>query len=106
MIKKKPKRPRIAPFLFTFCYTEIKKQDLFFAVSYSEPGTPGNYTDILHFSEVQKPESLFLEVQKIAVFKNDKVRKTLTKPEAEKLILLLDHHNKKSQNEKQPKSTN
>lgn len=93
MKRKNHQKSRNRILKFDFDISEIKRLDLYFAITYSEIGSPKTFTDILHWSEIEKPKRLFLEIQKIIIFENDKAKAELTKSEAEKLISLLDYHN-------------
>ena len=95
MIKKKQKRKRIEKYIFNFDISKIRKQDLSFAVTYSETGSRETYTDILHNSEIEKPNGNNIQVQKIHIIYKDKIKTELLKLESEKLLLFLDFHNKK-----------
>lgn len=93
--KTPQQKPRITKYIFDFNSYEIKKRNLDFFVTYCETGNTETYTEILNWSEIEKPEKISIEVQKITVLENDKVIKELTKTESEKLISLLDYQNKK-----------
>lgn len=99
MIKKKPKRKRIEKYIFSFDILQIQKQDLSFAVIYAGTGSRETYTDILHYSELEKPHGKY-KIRKIYIIYQDKIQKELTKLESEKLLLFLDFHNKKQPYEK------
>ncbi|MEG2309767.1 hypothetical protein [Chryseobacterium sp.] len=79
-------------------FDKIKKRNLDFSLVYSKNGNSKNYTEILNWSEIEKPKDKNIEVQKIVILENHTPIKTLTKKESEKIILILNFHNNKPQN--------
>lgn len=97
-IKTHAKKQRIAKYMSVYNFDKIKERDLDFSIIYSENGSIENYTEILNWSEIEKPKDKNIEVQKIVILENHTPIKTLTKKESEKIILILNFHNNKPQN--------
>lgn len=95
-IKTHAKKQRIAKYMSLYNFDKIKKRNFDFSIIYSENGSNENYTEILNWSEIEKPKDKNIEVQKIIILENYTPIKTLTKKESEKMILILDFHNKKA----------
>lgn len=96
MNEKKFKRKRIKPFVFSYDYHEIKRQNLEFAITYKELGTKETYCEILGYNEIIHPKNNFYEVLKIVVIKNEKQVFELSPEKSERLLTLLTYHNKKT----------
>ena len=94
-IKTHAKKQRIAKYISLYNFDKIKKRNLDFSLVYSENGNYKNYTEILNWSEIEKPKSKNIEIQKIVIWENNTPKKTLSKKHSEKLILILDFNNKK-----------
>lgn len=94
-IRTHNKKQRITKYMQSLKIDNIKNQNLGFAVCYAEPGKTETYTDFLEWSEIQKPDPEKIEIKKIFVFKNGILKKPMQKYKSEKLLLLLDFHNKK-----------
>lgn len=85
--RKKPK------FTFNYKISEIKRQNLFFAITYKKAGTLETYTDILRWSEIEKPKSE-IEVLKMEILKKEIKVLTLNQKKSKKLLNILDMYNK------------
>lgn len=94
-IRTSQKKHRIAKYMTDLKFDKIKKRNLDFSLVYSENGNSENYTEVLNWSEIEKPKFKNIEIQKIIIWKNNIQKKTLSKKHSEKLILILDFHNKK-----------
>lgn len=93
MNKKKPKIRKKTKFVFNYRIDEIKKQNLFFAVTYCETGSVETYTDILRWSEIEKPKTKDIEVLKMLVLKNERKVLTINQKNSKKLLNILDMYN-------------
>lgn len=94
-VKTQIKKKRIAKYMSIYNLVKIKKRNLDFSVTYSENGSTENYTEILNWSEIEKPKDENIEVIKIVILGNYIPIKTLTKKESKKMILILNFHNNK-----------
>lgn len=93
MNKKSPKIRKKPKFAINYRIAEIKKQNLFFVVTYCEAGNREIYTDILHWSEIEKPKTKDIEVLKMLVLKNGAKVLTLNQKNSKKLLNILDMYN-------------
>lgn len=84
--KKKPK------FIFNYKISEIKRQNLYFAVTYKKTGSTETYTDVLRWSEINKPTPE-IEVLKMEILKRDKKVLNLNQKNSKKLLNILDMYN-------------
>lgn len=98
MNKKKINRKPAKPFIFSYDIAEIKKQNLFFDIIYSEAGKTETYKELLRWSEIEKPNFETLEIKKIQILKNKKHVYTLYSKKAKALINVMDLYNKKGLN--------
>lgn len=87
MIKRKKTK-----FIFNYKVSEIKRQNLFFAVTYKKTGNSETYKDVLRWSEINKPAPE-IEVLKMDILKREKKVFTLYKKGAKKLLNILDMYN-------------
>lgn len=94
-MKTKSRKRKIKPkYIFSYEIAKIKRQNLFFSVSYCEAGSLETYTELLRWSEIEKPKSKDLEIQKMEVFKNNISLCKLNQKNALKLLNLLDMFNR------------
>lgn len=68
METKKPKTRKKTKYIFSYEIAKIKRQNLFFSVTYCEAGSLETYTDVLRWSEIKKP-SKNIVVLKMEVLK-------------------------------------
>lgn len=87
MIKRKKTK-----FVFNFKISEIKRQNLHFAVTYKEAGAIEIYKDVLRWSEINKPTPE-IEVLKMEILKRDKKVLNLNQKNSKKLLNILDMYN-------------
>ena len=94
-MKTKSRKRKINPkYIFNYEIAKIKRQNLFFSVTYCEAGSLETYTELLRWSEIQKPKSKDLEIQKMEVFKNNISLCKLNQKNALKLLNILDVFNR------------
>ncbi len=93
MIKKSRKRKTKPKYIFSYEIAKIKRQNLFFSITYCEAGSLENYIELLRWSEIEKPKSKDLEIQKMEVFKNNISLCKLNQKNARKLLNILDLYN-------------
>lgn len=93
MNKKSPKIRNKKKFVFNYTIAEIKKQNLFFAVTYCEKESPETYTENLRWSEIFKPQPCSIEVKNMVVIKNGVQIFKLYQKNSKKLLNILDMYN-------------
>ncbi len=93
MNKKSPKIRKPTKFVFNYRIAEIKKQNLFFAVTYCEKESPEAYTENLRWSEIFKPQHEQIEIIKMLVLKNGAKVLSLNQKNSKKLLNILDMYN-------------
>lgn len=93
MIKKSRKRKTKLKYIFSYEIAKIKRQNLFFSITYCEAGSLETYIELLRWSEIEKPKSKDLEIQKMEVFKNNISLCKLNQKNARKLLNILDLYN-------------
>lgn len=93
MNKKSPKIRKKNKFVFNYTIAEIKKQNLFFAVTYCEKGSPETYSETLRWSEIFKPKPCSIEVVNMVVIKNGVQVFKLYQKNSKKLLNILDMYN-------------
>lgn len=86
-IKTKPK------YIFSYEVDKIKRQNLYFSVTYSENENAETYTDFLRWSELKKPKTNEIKILQIEVFKRNIKVCTLNQKNAKKLLNILDMYN-------------
>lgn len=93
METKKPKTRKKTKYIFNYEIAKIKRQNLFFSVTYCETGSIETYTDLLRWSEIYKPQSNNIEIIKMVVLKNGAKVFTLNQKNSKKLLNILDMYN-------------
>lgn len=94
MIQKKRKRKTKEKYIFSYEIEKIKRQNLFFSITYCEAGKVETYSDLLRWSEIRKPTETDLEIKKMEVFKNNISLCKLNQKNSGKLLNILDMFNK------------
>lgn len=91
----KRKKPKTKPkYIFSYKIADIKKQKLSFAVTYVESENLETYTDLLLWSEIEKPKSENIQILKMEVFKKEISICKLNLKNSKKLLNILDLYNK------------
>lgn len=93
MTKKKTEKK--TKFIFNYKINEIKKQNLFFAITYFQIGDNAQFTDLLHWSEITNVNYKELKVLRIDILKKGIIVKKLYQYRIMKLLNILDLYNNK-----------
>ena len=94
IIRTQLHKTRLAKYISDFNYHKIKNQNWNFSIIYSENGSCENYTDLLNWSEIEKPIDKTINILKIIIFRNEKKIKELENKKASQFINFLDKKNK------------
>lgn len=93
------------PFIFRKEISEIKKENLFFSITYKETGSTEKYTDTLQWCEISEPPKNTIEVLKIDILKKGKKVSSLYGKGAKRMIKILDFYNRTGLNLEEIKPT-